>query len=133
MAYGPAPTSRACFGWRHATETLWRSRPAGSESRRSSAARSPTARGVTRDERARRNIAAHYDLGNDFYRLFLDETLTYSSAVFETPDQRSPTRSGISTGSSLSKPGFEPASTSWSSGPGGAASRCMPRANSAAA
>jgi cyclopropane-fatty-acyl-phospholipid synthase len=36
---------------------------------------------------ARRNIAAHYDLGNDFYRLFLDETLTYSSAVFETPDQ----------------------------------------------
>ena len=36
---------------------------------------------------ARRNIAAHYDLGNDFYRLFLDETLTYSCAVFETPDQ----------------------------------------------
>ena len=35
----------------------------------------------------RRNIAAHYDLGNDFYRLFLDETMTYSSAVFETPDQ----------------------------------------------
>ena len=36
---------------------------------------------------AQRNIAAHYDLGNDFYRIFLDETLTYSSAVFETPDQ----------------------------------------------
>ncbi|HJP89856.1 MAG TPA: cyclopropane-fatty-acyl-phospholipid synthase family protein [Candidatus Limnocylindrales bacterium] len=36
---------------------------------------------------ARRNIAAHYDLGNEFYRLFLDETLTYSSAVFATPDQ----------------------------------------------
>ena len=36
---------------------------------------------------ARRNIEAHYDLGNDFYRLFLDETLTYSSAVFATPDQ----------------------------------------------
>ena len=36
---------------------------------------------------SRRNIAAHYDLGNDFYRLFLDETLTYSSAVFETPAQ----------------------------------------------
>ena len=36
---------------------------------------------------ARRNITAHYDLGNDFYRLFLDETLTYSSAVFATPDQ----------------------------------------------
>jgi cyclopropane-fatty-acyl-phospholipid synthase len=36
---------------------------------------------------ARRNIAAHYDLGNDFYRLWLDETMTYSSAVFEAPDQ----------------------------------------------
>ncbi len=36
---------------------------------------------------SRRNIAAHYDLGNDFYRLFLDETLTYSCAVFESPDQ----------------------------------------------
>jgi cyclopropane-fatty-acyl-phospholipid synthase len=36
---------------------------------------------------ARRNIEAHYDLGNEFYRLFLDETLTYSSAVFAGPDQ----------------------------------------------
>ena len=36
---------------------------------------------------ARRNIAAHYDPGNDFYRLFLDESLTYSCAVFETPEQ----------------------------------------------
>jgi len=33
---------------------------------------------------ARRNIAHHYDLGNDFYRLWLDETMTYSSALFET-------------------------------------------------
>ncbi|MFN8620661.1 MAG: cyclopropane-fatty-acyl-phospholipid synthase family protein [Chloroflexota bacterium] len=36
---------------------------------------------------SRKNIVAHYDLGNDFYRLFLDETMTYSSAVFATPDQ----------------------------------------------
>ena len=36
---------------------------------------------------SRRNIAAHYDLGNDFYRLFLDETMAYSSAVFESADQ----------------------------------------------
>jgi len=36
---------------------------------------------------SRRNIRAHYDLGNDFYRLFLDETMTYSSAVFAAPDQ----------------------------------------------
>lgn len=33
---------------------------------------------------AARNIAAHYDLGNEFYRLWLDETMTYSSARFET-------------------------------------------------
>ncbi len=35
---------------------------------------------------ARRNIAAHYDLGNDFYRMMLDETMTYSSALFPTRD-----------------------------------------------
>lgn len=34
---------------------------------------------------SRKNIAAHYDLGNDFFRLFLDETMMYSSAVFATP------------------------------------------------
>jgi len=36
---------------------------------------------------SRRNIAEHYDLGNDFYRLWLDETMTYSSARFTAPDQ----------------------------------------------
>jgi len=39
----------------------------------------------TRDG-SRDNIAQHYDLGNEFYRLFLDETLMYSSAVFERPE-----------------------------------------------
>jgi len=34
--------------------------------------------------RSRRNIAAHYDLGNDFFRLFLDPTLMYSSALYPT-------------------------------------------------
>jgi cyclopropane-fatty-acyl-phospholipid synthase len=38
-------------------------------------------------KQARKNIMAHYDLGNDFYRLWLDETLTYSSAIFQSPDQ----------------------------------------------
>ncbi len=37
--------------------------------------------------RSRRNIAAHYDLGNEFYRHWLDETMTYSAAIFERPDQ----------------------------------------------
>ena len=32
--------------------------------------------------KVKRNIAAHYDLGNDFYRLWLDPTMTYSSALF---------------------------------------------------
>jgi cyclopropane-fatty-acyl-phospholipid synthase len=33
--------------------------------------------------RAKKNIAAHYDLGNDFYALWLDRTMTYSSAIFD--------------------------------------------------
>ena len=32
---------------------------------------------------SRKNILAHYDLGNDFYTLFLDETMTYSCGLFE--------------------------------------------------
>ena len=31
---------------------------------------------------SRKNIEAHYDVGNDFYRLWLDDTMTYSSAIF---------------------------------------------------
>jgi len=34
---------------------------------------------------SRRNISAHYDLGNDFYKLWLDSTMTYSSAIFADP------------------------------------------------
>ena len=36
---------------------------------------------------SRRNIQAHYDLGNDFYREWLDPSMTYSSALFESPEQ----------------------------------------------
>jgi cyclopropane-fatty-acyl-phospholipid synthase len=35
---------------------------------------------------ARRNIQAHYDLGNDFYAAWLDKSMTYSSAIFEHGD-----------------------------------------------
>jgi cyclopropane-fatty-acyl-phospholipid synthase len=35
--------------------------------------------------KARQNIAAHYDLGNDFYSAWLDETMTYSAARFASP------------------------------------------------
>jgi len=46
------------------------------------------AHALRRNTRAgsRRNIAAHYDLGNEFFALFLDETLMYSCALFEDPD-----------------------------------------------
>ena len=33
---------------------------------------------------AKKNISYHYDLGNEFYGLWLDDTMTYSSAIFET-------------------------------------------------
>jgi cyclopropane-fatty-acyl-phospholipid synthase len=42
--------------------------------------RSNTTRG------ARKNISYHYDLGNDFYALWLDSTMTYSCAIFDQPD-----------------------------------------------
>jgi len=38
-------------------------------------------------EGARRNISAHYDLGNDFFALWLDESMMYSSAMFEHAEQ----------------------------------------------
>ncbi len=37
---------------------------------------------------SRRNIAEHYDLGNEFYSLWLDGTMTYSAAKFEHPEQK---------------------------------------------
>ncbi len=35
---------------------------------------------------SRKNIAAHYDLGNDFFKLWLDPSMMYSSAIFSPPD-----------------------------------------------
>lgn len=44
---------------------------------------------ANRNSRAgsRRNIMAHYDLGNDFYARWLDESMTYSSALYAAPDE----------------------------------------------
>jgi cyclopropane-fatty-acyl-phospholipid synthase len=53
--------------------------PRGPWQRLAHLARSNTRRG------SRRNIAAHYDLGNDFFRLWLDPGMTYSSAMFGSP------------------------------------------------
>ena len=36
---------------------------------------------------SKRNIHAHYDLGNEFYQLWLDESMTYSSALFASPTE----------------------------------------------
>ena len=36
---------------------------------------------------SQRNIAAHYDLGNDLFKVFLDENMMYSSAIFASPDE----------------------------------------------
>ncbi|QMU76979.1 methyltransferase domain-containing protein [Streptacidiphilus sp. PB12-B1b] len=41
-------------------------------------------------ENARRNISAHYDLSNELFALFLDPTMTYSSALFSTDDDGTP-------------------------------------------
>jgi cyclopropane-fatty-acyl-phospholipid synthase len=35
---------------------------------------------------SKKNILAHYDLGNEFYKLWLDESMTYSSALFSSAD-----------------------------------------------
>jgi cyclopropane-fatty-acyl-phospholipid synthase len=51
--------------------------------RRMAVRRQPDADVQTRDG-ARRNISHHYDLSNEFFARFLDETMTYSSALFET-------------------------------------------------
>jgi len=45
------------------------------------------AHALNRNSRAgsKRNIVAHYDLGNEFFKQFLDETMTYSAGIFEHP------------------------------------------------
>ncbi len=37
-------------------------------------------------KKSRKNAQYHYNIGNDFYRLWLDETLTYSCAYFKSPE-----------------------------------------------
>ena len=105
-------TARSSAAWRRAgssasarrtrpasgRRTTWSASraPAAQRGRRGAAPRAPTpaarrrARGRTGAagcSRARRNIAYHYDLGNELFALFLDETMTYSCAVFERPDE----------------------------------------------
>lgn len=39
---------------------------------------------------SRKNIEAHYDAGNDMYRLFLDDSMTYSCALYRQPGEPGP-------------------------------------------
>ena len=77
----PGPAGAASRS-RRSTARRWRCRRLVGVAGPDRGGRLPIGRGGTRGAGSRRNIAAHYDLGNDFYRLFLDETMTYSSAVF---------------------------------------------------
>jgi cyclopropane-fatty-acyl-phospholipid synthase len=54
------------------------------------AVRKPPSDDTQTREGARRNIGRHYDLSNDLFALFLDETMTYSSAVFDTAPDGTP-------------------------------------------
>ena len=92
---------------------------------------------LPRHTRARNqdDIAAHYDIGNAFFELFLDETMTYSSAVFpsidaSTPPMRpaSPTPAATSTTCCCASSASPPTTTCSRSAPGGAASRSVPPA-----
>ena len=47
---------------------------------------------------SRRNISYHYDLGNDFYRLWLDRTMAYSSALFGGAERRAARGAGAQVG-----------------------------------
>ncbi|KJS58031.1 cyclopropane-fatty-acyl-phospholipid synthase [Streptomyces rubellomurinus] len=58
--------------------------PTGAQWLRRLYAQRPPAAELSTAENARRNIHRHYDLSNDLFALFLDPTMTYSSAVFPT-------------------------------------------------
>jgi cyclopropane-fatty-acyl-phospholipid synthase len=61
--------------------------------RRMAVRRQPDADAQTRDG-ARRNVSHHYDLSNEFFGLFLDETMTYSAALFEARSDGTPAAAG---------------------------------------
>ena len=63
-------------------------RRAGASPRFSRASRDRLRHALRRNTvaRSRLNIRYHYDLGTDFYSLFLDPSLTYSCGIFETPE-----------------------------------------------
>ena len=84
-------------------------------------------------QRARRNVAAHYDLGNDLFALMLDETMTYSCAIFERPASSLHEAQVAKLDRICRKLDWRRATTCSRSAPAGAASRSTRRRASAAA
>jgi hypothetical protein len=80
-------------------------------------------------EGAKRNIAAHYDLGNAFFALWLDKSMMYSSAIFTRPDMVC-TRQV--TWRTTFAPKLNATITFWRSAPVGADLRFMQRSTMAA-
>ena len=115
-ACGRAPTSSpSCAS---ARATARRSTARGAGCARSSA---PRALGRARNtiHRSRRQIAAHYDLGNDLFALFLDERMMYSSASSPPRARRSRTRRCTSS-TRVRQARLGPATTCSRSAPAGA-------------
>jgi len=84
-------------------------------------------------KRSRRRIAAHYDIGNDLFSLMLDETMTYSCAIFEEPAACCTTRRSPSSTASAASWNSGRRTTYSRSGAAGAVSRSMPPRATAAA
>lgn len=57
---------------------------------------------------AKKNISYHYDLGNDFYGLWLDDTMTYSSAKFETGQESTEAAQRLKYASMVDEMGAQP-------------------------
>ncbi len=74
---------------------------------------------------SRKNILAHYDLGNDFYSLFLDETMTYSCGIFEHEHSTLEDASRPNMIAFAGSCSYNPVTGSWKSAPAGAGLPCM--------
>lgn len=82
---------------------------------------------------SRNNIHRHYDLSNALFELFLDETMTYSSGIYETGEESLFRRRSASTGHSARNSPSDRMITCWRSGAAGAGSRCSLPASTAPA
>ena len=71
---------------------------------------------------ARRHISAHYDLGNELFRTFLDKRMMYSCAYFPSADADIHAAQLAKLDRICSQLELAPTTTSWRSGPAGAAS-----------